>query len=248
MLEIPSIPIEDALYVCNHSGGKDSQAMYLLLSRIIPKKQLVVIHANLPGVEWEGVIDHIKNTINHELFVVQAKKTFFDMVDHRQMWPSPKNRQCTSDLKRASIDKKIREICNDRGFTKVVNCIGLRAEESSGRAKKEIFKKSKNSNSKRDWYEWLPIHKLTVDKVFDWIGFNYQKPHWAYAEGMSRLSCCFCIMSNKQDLKIAAKLNPELFNKYKQKEKEIDQTLFMPTKKGRIFLEDLINNEADKII
>ena len=48
----------------------------------------------------------IKDTIDHEFFVVQAGKTFFDMVEHRQMFPSPKNRQCTSDLKRGPIAKK----------------------------------------------------------------------------------------------------------------------------------------------
>jgi hypothetical protein len=39
-------------------------------------------------VEWDGTIEHIKNTIGHaELHVVQAGKTFFEMVEHRQMWP-----------------------------------------------------------------------------------------------------------------------------------------------------------------
>jgi tRNA(Ile)-lysidine synthase TilS/MesJ len=74
--------------VINHSGGKDSQAMFLKLRDLIPKQNLVVIHAHLPEVEWDGTIEHIKNTIGHaELHVVQAGKTFFEMVEHRQMWP-----------------------------------------------------------------------------------------------------------------------------------------------------------------
>ena len=52
-----------ALFCINHSGGKDSQAMFAYLRRLIPADQIVVIHASLPGVEWDGVEDHIKSTI-----------------------------------------------------------------------------------------------------------------------------------------------------------------------------------------
>lgn len=124
------------LVICNHSGGKDSQAMYLVLKDIVPRERLIVIHAHLPEVEWDGVIEHIENTINHEFFVVQAKKTFFQMVERRKMFPSPKTRQCTSDLKREPIKQKIIELSNKRGYNKVLNCIGIRAEESFKRAKK----------------------------------------------------------------------------------------------------------------
>ncbi len=244
MITIPELPVkgEKVLYVCNHSGGKDSQAMYNLLKRIVPSSQLVVIHAHLRGVEWEGTIEHIKDTISHEFFIVEAKKSFFDMVNHRKMFPSSANRQCTSDLKRGPIQKKIIELCNTRGFDVVVNCMGLRAEESSNRAKKKSFKKNEtNSNSKRDWFEWLPIHNWTTEKVFDWISFNYQKPHWAYSKGMSRLSCCFCIMASENDLKIAATLNPELLQKYSELEKTHNHTLIMPTQKhGKRFLIDIV--------
>ena len=40
------------IFVCNHSGGKDSQDMYLGLREIIPSDRLIVIHAHLPEVEW----------------------------------------------------------------------------------------------------------------------------------------------------------------------------------------------------
>ena len=40
-----------ALVVLNHSGGKDSQAMTILLSRVVPRAQLVAVHAPLGEVE-----------------------------------------------------------------------------------------------------------------------------------------------------------------------------------------------------
>ncbi|MDE0032856.1 MAG: hypothetical protein OXU75_06970, partial [Deltaproteobacteria bacterium] len=49
-----------ALVVLNSSGGKDSQSMTILLARIVPRDQLVVVHAPLREVEWPGTIEHIQ--------------------------------------------------------------------------------------------------------------------------------------------------------------------------------------------
>ena len=43
-----------ALVAINTSGGKDSQAMTILLSRIVPRDQIVAVHAPLGEVEWPG--------------------------------------------------------------------------------------------------------------------------------------------------------------------------------------------------
>lgn len=235
-----------ALVVINHSGGKDSQAMFLALQKIVPAEQLLVIHAHLPGVEWPGTLDHIKETIGESrLIVTQAGKTFFEMVERRGMWPSSSTRQCTSDLKRDPIEKEIRRYlkAHPEHKNQVINCMGLRAEESSNRAAKETFKISKrNSKAGRAWFDWLPIHSLLIDEVFAMIESNGQSAHWAYAAGMSRLSCCFCIMSSQADLKRAAELNPELFHKVCSLERQIDHTFMQPRKnQERRFLADIVN-------
>lgn len=242
--QVQELSDRGALFVVNHSGGKDSQAMFNLIWSLVPHDQIVVIHAHLPGVEWEGTSEHVKNTIAsipyHE---VTATKTFFDMVRGRGFWPSPKYRQCTSDLKRGPIEKKIREISKKTGNKLIVNCVGIRAQESSARAKNVPFKKSeKNSKAGREWYEFLPVFDWDIQFVFDYIASNGQEPHWAYKKGMSRLSCCFCIMSNSSDLKTAAKLNPELLDKYDQLEREIDQTFIMPKKGVRKFLKEILQS------
>jgi len=229
--EIQNLIHDGALFVSNHSGGVDSQAMYLLLSQIIPYGQLIVVHAHLPEVEWEGTIEFIKSTIFHPLYVVQAGKTFFEMVEHRKMFPSPENRQCTSDLKRNPINTQIRRLSNEYGYTNIVNCMGLRADESSGRKKKPVWKVNlTETNSKRTWHEWLPIHELTKKEAFNIVKMEGQKPFWVYAAGMTRKSCPFCIMSCESDLKTAAKLVPDLAKKYMDMEKKINFTLMMPKK------------------
>ena len=58
-----------AIFVCNHSGGKDSQAMYIKLCSMMPRTQILVLHATLGEIEWEGTIEHIENTIHTSEFI-----------------------------------------------------------------------------------------------------------------------------------------------------------------------------------
>lgn len=231
--EIQSLIDRGALFFCNTSGGKDSQAMFIYLQTMVPKEQLIVIHAHLPEVEWEETVEHINTYLKgHRFEICQATKTFFEMVEHRQMWPSPTTRQCTSDLKRGPLEKLIRNISKELGNKLIVNCMGLRAQESSSRAKQVTFKHSiRNSKAGREWYDWLPIHDWKEEQVFECIKDAGELPFYTYAEGMKRKSCCFCIMACDSDLKIAARLRPKLFNRIVETEKRINHTLRMPTKK-----------------
>lgn len=216
-----------ALVVLNHSGGKDSQAMTALVRLMVPAEQIVVIHAHLSEVEWDGTEEHARaNSQDLEFRRVQAVKTFFEMVEHRGMFPSPQYRQCTSDLKRGPIDKEIRRICRERGLSLVVNCLGERAQESARRARKAITKTNlKLSKAGRTVRDWLPIHGLSKRQVFQVIADAGQLPHWAYLAGMTRLSCRFCIMASQGDLTTAAGLDPQGYGRYVATEKRLDFTL-----------------------
>ncbi len=250
---IPGLIARNALFVVNHSGGKDSQAMYLKIASMVPREQIVIVHADLGEVEWAGAVDQIKATTAGEpLFVVRSRRGLLQMIEERGMFPSPSQRQCTSDLKRGPIEKQIRAIVERRkadretGWNIVVNCMGMRAEESPGRAKLNEFSFSKrNSLAGREWYDWLPIHDMKVGEVFAAIAAAGQKPHWVYAAGMTRFSCCFCIMSSKADLVTAAKLNPSLYKRYVDLERSTGQVMMMPSKtKGRQSLEDITGVKA----
>ncbi|WOB06492.1 phosphoadenosine phosphosulfate reductase family protein [Piscinibacter gummiphilus] len=256
-----------ALFVANHSGGKDSQAMYLMLRDLVPREQLVIVHADLGAVEWAGAVGHILATTAGERFVTcQARRNLLQMIDDRGMFPSPEMRQCTSDLKRGPIEKVIRGITRERqalGIKEwglVVNCMGMRAQESSGRKKLPVFKLSaRNSKAGREWYDWLPIHGMLEDEVFATIAAAGQQPHIVYQLGMRRFSCVFCIMASEEDLKTAARLaterpellnDPHLYAKYVSLERTTGQVMLMPkSRKGqeplKRTLEDITGVKAD---
>lgn len=243
-----------ALFVVNHSGGKDSQAMYLELREVVPASQLVIAHADLGEVEWGGAVDHIRATTRGErLETCRARRTLLQMIRERGMFPDPMRRQCTSDLKRGPIERTIRGITRERkaagieAWGLVVNCMGMRAEESPKRAKLATFKfNAGNSKAGREWYDWLPIHDWTEEQVFDVIKASGQQPHPIYAAGMSRFSCCFCIMSNERDLRTAARLNPELYRTYVELERSTGHVMMMPKNGVRRSLEEITGIQAER--
>jgi len=248
--KILELVAEGALFVANHSGGKDSQAMLINLLEFVPRSQLVVVHASLGEAEWPGALEHAQQqaeAASLPFIVARSVKTFFEMVEHRfavrpgpnsPCWPSAANRQCTSDLKRGPIEREVRRYSKAHGVTKIVSCMGIRAQESSGRAKQEPFKRNESGSvAGRDWYHWLPIHSMTREEVFATIVDANQSPHWAYAAGNDRLSCMFCIMGSRKDLRNAARHNPELLAKYIEIEKRTGYTMHQSRKS----LEELVS-------
>ena len=91
-----------ALVAVNSSAGKDSQTMTILLARIVPRDQLVVVHAPLGEVEWPGTVEHIENTLPAGVPLIFAHtasgKTLLDRVEERGKWPGPRARFCTRDF------------------------------------------------------------------------------------------------------------------------------------------------------
>lgn len=233
-----------ALFIINHSGGKDSQCMLAVLRGFIPESQILVVYANVKGQEWNGTREHIESTLGSLKFKrVSANKTFFGMVRNRGMWPGAKHRQCTSDLKRDPIEKEIRSHIKENSLSGlIVNCMGIRAQESHARAKQIPFKLSKrNSKAGREWYNWYPIFEYKEGEVFDAISAAGEKPHYAYDLGMTRLSCCFCILASRNDVTVAREHNPELFEEICTIEKEIGHTMRMD-KGSPIGLAEFIDN------
>ncbi|GHC19229.1 phosphoadenosine phosphosulfate reductase family protein [Aidingimonas halophila] len=239
-----------ALVVANHSGGKDSQAQLIKLIEIVPREQLLVVHASLGAMEWPGALELAKEQAEKaglSFIVAEANKTLLEMVERRfykrpevPSWPSASTRQCTSDLKRGPIQREVRRFAKDNGFKTIINCLGLRAEESQGRAKKPAFKKMPISNSVLTWYEWLPVHELTTEEVFATIRVAGQEPHYAYGLGNDRLSCVFCIMGCKGDLQNGARHFPELLGEYDAMEKRTGYTMHM----SRIPLVEIVEDAA----
>lgn len=57
--QIDSLIAAGALFVANHSGGKDSQAQLIRLLERVPAKQMIVVHASLGGIRNLRSSNHV---------------------------------------------------------------------------------------------------------------------------------------------------------------------------------------------
>jgi 3'-phosphoadenosine 5'-phosphosulfate sulfotransferase (PAPS reductase)/FAD synthetase len=232
-----------ALFVLNHSGGKDSQLSFIRVREQVPARQMVCIHAPLGHIEWPGALELARDQaaaagVPFLLAAHGAGKTLLDNVRNRRRqrpevpsWPSAKHRQCTSDLKTGPCTREARRFADANGFGIVINCLGLRASESLDRYKQLPWAlNEKRTTRARTWYDWLPIHNLFTAEVFAGIKAAGQVPHYAYALGNERLSCIFCIMASAGDLRVGAIANPEVYAEYVGLEQETGYTMHVSRK------------------
>ena len=233
------------IILLNSSGGKDSQTMIREVVRQadaagVSRDRLVVVHADLGRVEWKGTKELAQEqAAAYELEFHSVKRETGDLLEHvekRGMWPSPKARYCTSDHKRAQISKVVTKLGDEyrtrigsplrganRAKFRLLNCVGLRAEESTARRKKLPYVlNTKLTNQSRTVYDWHPILAWTEDAVWASIKKSGVRYHEAYDEGMPRLSCIFCIFAPQSALILAGKHNPELLAEYVALEERID--------------------------
>lgn len=217
---------DNAALILSISGGKDSDAM---CHHLLERRQaegwsgdVVMVHADLGRAEWHNTTDYVHNLAQRKGLPLHIVRwTHGDLIDRiwqryyadpsRPCWPSSKVRYCTSDLKRAPISKWIR---NTYPTGRVVCAIGLRAEESSARARKTAVSVREDCTAptlNRLTLNWLPIHDWTESDVWDCIQQHGNICHEAYRLGNHRLSCACCVLASVNDLLNGAVHNPDTY-------------------------------------
>ena len=197
------------------SGGKDSMAMATALVALVDREgwpgEVYAIHADLGRMEWGGYEseDHWLSTLGHVraqaerlgLPLVVVRREDRDLLGHMQarrerleeqnrhipFWPSAASRYCTSDMKRAVIDKYLRR----HDF--LVCAMGIRSDESARRAKskpcdirQQITSQAKcyggidtvgalltaRQEGRRVALDWNPILEWSEDDVWQAVGHS----------------------------------------------------------------------------
>lgn len=128
---------------------------------------------------------------------------------------SPAIRYCTSEFKRSPIRAATqqlisawRERTGEKRACRVLSVQGLRADESSRRAKRDPFElDAAFSSARRDVWTWLPVHSWSARDVWATIRDSGAPYHWAYNVGMPRLSCSLCIFAPEHALVLAGHYN-----------------------------------------
>lgn len=231
------------IMLVNSSAGKDSQATLDVVACAARAAgvtdRVVVVHADLGDAEWDGVPElAAEHAAHYKLRFELARReqagqieTILDRVEQRGMWPDAARRWCTSDHKRGPIRKVMTRLVGEIREARpaaadqpvrLLNVMGLRAEESTARARRVPYSPNTGaSNGRRRVDDWYPIHDWTVAQVWERIAAAGTRPHRAYSEGMSRLSCRLCVLSSRADLVCSARLNPALAQRYADVERRV---------------------------
>ena len=211
-------------------------------------KELAQEQAKLCGVPFRvvsriGTVSNGQSKGGTPLYAKgEVRGDILDQVQHRAAqlkadgkespaWMGPgMARWCTSDHKRGPIEaeytqiaKQWRELTGLKRPCRILDCQGLRSQESKSRAGKPNFTPRKRSST-QSIDTWLPIQDWSVEQVWREIEVSGLPYHYAYKLGMPRLSCVFCIFAPKDALLIAGKHNRELLSDYVAVERETGYT------------------------
>ena len=220
--------------LANISGGKDSQAM---LARLVEaatdagvRDRIVTVFCDLgDDDEWPGTRElaagHAAHySLRHEVVRREVQledgsrvpQGLSEHIEARGKWPSATTRYCTSDLKRAPVHRLLTRLAAEAratgvtGRVRILNVMGLRAEESPARAHLPAFSHDERASNQtvREVDTWLPVHDWTEAEVWARIKTEGTRYHPVYDAGMPRLSCRFCVLASKSALIRAAQLDP----------------------------------------
>lgn len=215
--------------VINISGGKDSQTILGEVVKLAKSQdyggQIMAVHADT-GAGWRQSLPHCEMMCDHFNIPFQVAKPFRALPDHIERrckiqackgvpgWPDMQNRYCTSDCKRAPIQKVIRAEFPAKGIKDqrhILNITGERRLESPGRAKLKYLAPDKQlTTKKRVVTKWHPILDYTLDDVWQHIASTGLKRHVAYDLGNKRLSCAICMLATDADIRRGAEARPDL--------------------------------------
>lgn len=226
----------DDIILMNMSGGKDSQYAAMVLAAAARAAdvldRVVAVHAYL-AEDWPDAEDYARMHAAAygigRFETVSREQTLLEHVEERGMWPSSKARYCTSEHKRGPISALMTRLTAEVDPVRlgrpvrILNVMGMRAEESSARAKRVAFRhNARESNlTRRHVDEWLPIHEASLTEVRTALDASGVPHHPAYDgddgepwAGMSRLSCVLCVLGGADDLVLAARRQPRRAAEY----------------------------------
>lgn len=222
--EIDTLLARDAAVAIGISGGKDSLACAFAvqehLDKIGHKGPRCLIHSDLGSTEWKQSLPkcrELAEAMGWELVVIKRaagdmmdrwltrfennKARYFNLQIVKMIlpWSTAQMRFCSSEMKSALISSALKKKFPGQD---VVNVVGVRRDESPNRFKMPVAKANPACANKGGvGISWNAIIEWPVTEVYEIIKRRGLELHEAYVKyGMSRVSCCFCVLSSAADL------------------------------------------------
>ncbi|MFO7881761.1 MAG: DUF4007 family protein [Kosmotogaceae bacterium] len=221
-------------FAVSFSGGKDSQVILDLVSRVLPPDEYIVSFTDT-NMEIPFTYKAVKNTkkIYQNLYPNLKFYTARYNKDSCEMWnkfgpPSRLIRWCCSVYKTAPFARLMRKLHNANGPPKILVFEGVRADESAQRSRyqrnAEQVKHVNITNSR-------PILHWNTTEVFLYLFYRNIKLNEGYRYGMRRIGCSVCPFATKWSEYIISTLFPDLTKEYIEILKDYAQSMGVNSKK-----------------
>lgn len=205
------------MFVATFSGGKDSQVVLDLVTRVIPAEDFIVVYSNT-GYELPTSLELYKDV--EKYYKEQYPELKFYTAQNEQpllyYWdnigaPSRIHRWCCSVMKSAPLARLLKELHGTGKQPKVMLFDGVRAEESearSGRAK--IGKNVKHNNE----INVSPILEWNTVEIYLYLLFHGLPINKSYRSGLARVGCVICPYSSGWSEDLCGRLYPETLSPF----------------------------------
>lgn len=219
----PILSTSTDIFITSFSGGKDSQVVLDLVSRVIPADDFVVIYSDT-GYELPpslNLYEKIKTYYTEKY----PNLHFYTAKNHQPVlyyWdeigtPSRIHRWCCSIMKSAPLSRLLKEIVGKGKQPNAILFDGVRAEESTARASRSKIGKNVKHNK---IINVSPILEWSATEIYLYILLNKLPVNEAYRRGLSRVGCVICPYSSSWSEDLCGQLYPDTLNPFVNKIRE----------------------------
>lgn len=219
----PILTSNTDIFVTSFSGGKDSQVLLDLVSRVIPAEDFVVIYSDT-GYELPPSLELYKEI--EDFYTQKYPNIRFHIAKNHQpvlyYWdeigtPSRIHRWCCSIMKSAPLSKLLKDIVGNGKQPNAVLFDGVRAEESPSRSSRSRIGKNVKHNKV---INASPLLEWNATEVYLYL-FLYGLPiNKAYRRGLSRVGCVICPYSSTWSKDLCGQLYPDTLRPFINKIRE----------------------------
>ena len=199
------------MYISSFSGGKDSQVVLDLVSRVIPSNEFIVIYSDT-GYEIPSSLELYKELegFYHQQYPdlkfysasnKQSVMSYWDKMGS----PSRMHRWCCGVMKTAPLYRKLKEISGLGKQPTVLAFEGVRAEESDRRSQYNRLGKGVKHNNV---INARPILDWSSTEIYLYLLLRNLPFNKAYRKGLSRVGCSICPFSSDWSEYVVAKTYP----------------------------------------
>ena len=219
----PILSSNTDIFVTSFSGGKDSQVVLDLVTRVVPAEDVVVIYSDT-GYELPSSLslyDEVKDFYKQKY----PNLRFYTAKNHQPVlhyWdeigtPSRIHRWCCSIMKSAPLSKLLKDIVGNGKQPNAILFDGVRAEESPSRSSRSRIGKNVKHNK---IINVSPILEWNATEIYLYLLLKGLPVNEAYRKGLSRVGCVICPYSSSWSEDLCGQLYPETLAPFVNKIRE----------------------------